>query len=155
MSLHAQRLLATGTTVPPRLHPVTLLRLGVPSFLPPKNLERRRCGERHGVPLGRSLLEFTRMSPLTLTIIHGQPLPLHREDHVTAIKVRPTLMLRRSRGLCAQRPGEVWRSRLRPPADSEVKLSYRKTALVVSWVVLQPFITTALLVPERRSAHVI
>ncbi len=59
----------------------------------------------------------------------------------------PTLVLRRSRGWASLRLSEVWHSRdlLRSLADRDVKLRYRQTALGVSWVVLQPLITTAVL----------
>jgi len=74
---------------------------------------------------------------------------------VTAVEVRPTLVPRRSRGWSALRPGEVWRARLRSPADGGVRRRYPKTSLGVSRVVLQPLITTAMLAPERRFADVI
>ncbi len=59
----------------------------------------------------------------------------------------PVLVLRRSTGWSALRLGEVWRAKdlLRALADRDVKLRYRQTALGVSWVVLQPLITTAVL----------
>lgn len=59
----------------------------------------------------------------------------------------PALVLRRSTGWSALRLGEVWRARdlLRALADRDVKLRYRQTALGISWVVLQPLITTAVL----------
>ncbi len=60
---------------------------------------------------------------------------------------RPTLVLRRTRGWASLRLGEIWQARdlLRSLADRDVKLRYRQTALGVSWVVLQPLITTAVL----------
>ncbi len=63
------------------------------------------------------------------------------------LEQRPTLVLRRTRGWSALRLGEVWQARdlLRSLADRDVKLRYRQTALGVSWVVLQPLITTAVL----------
>lgn len=59
----------------------------------------------------------------------------------------PVLVLRRSTGWSALRLGEVWQGRdlLRALADRDVKLRYRQTALGVSWVMLQPLITTAVL----------
>lgn len=60
---------------------------------------------------------------------------------------RPMLVLRRTSGWRALRLSEVWRARdlLRSLADRDVKLRYRQTALGISWVVLQPLITTAVL----------
>lgn len=66
---------------------------------------------------------------------------------VTTTTQTPTLVLQRSRGWASLRLGEVWHARdlLRSLADRDVKLRYRQTALGVSWVVLQPLITTAVL----------
>lgn len=59
----------------------------------------------------------------------------------------PVLVLRRSTGWPGLRLGEVWRARdlLASLADRDVKLRYRQTALGVSWVVLQPLTTAAVL----------
>lgn len=59
----------------------------------------------------------------------------------------PLLVLRRTHGWASLRLGEVWQYRdlLRSFADRDIKLRYRQTALGVSWVVLQPLITTAVL----------
>lgn len=59
----------------------------------------------------------------------------------------PELILRPTRGWTPIRFGELWAARdlVRSLADRDVKLRYRQTALGVSWVVLQPVITTAVL----------
>lgn len=74
---------------------------------------------------------------------------------MTVIEVRPTLVLRRSRRWSAPRSTEVWRARLRSTAGGQVRRRSRTKALGVSWVVLQPISTTAMLAPERRSADVV
>lgn len=56
-------------------------------------------------------------------------------------------MLRPGRGWPPLALGEVWRARglLLSLADRDIKLRYRQTAMGVSWVVLQPLITAAVL----------
>lgn len=64
-----------------------------------------------------------------------------------ATRGAPLLVLQRTRGWSALRLGELWRARdlLLSLADRDIKIRYRQTALGVSWVVLQPLITTAVL----------